>query len=135
MKNIFIILLTILPIHALAIGNLCGADYYGNWKSHGVVVKGETQQLIISKDMATYFERNINGKLQKYTSSPELYSKHQDIIVFKYNDESGDLHYKLVLSGWKVKKNFALYGTLYMYFEGVQFNGIPVSFTKQQKIR
>ena len=131
MKRIFIIIFALIPTVALAIGNLRETDYYGNWKSHGAVVKGEMQQLIISENKTTYFERNINGKLQKYNSSPESYSQHQDLVIIKYNDAAGDLHYKLVLSGWKVKETFALYGTLYMYDKGIQFNGLPVSFRKQ----
>lgn len=133
MKTLFKILVLIsLPLTVNASENLLDKDYSGKWVTQGPTsVKGEKQVLVINNDHSSYFERSFDNVLQKFNSPESEYTQQEDILIIKYYDTPKTLRYKLVLSGWKSGDTLSLYGTMYMYHEGRQFNGLPVSFRKQ----
>lgn len=133
MKTLFRILVLIsLPLTGNASENSLDDDYSGKWVTHSQTsVKGEKQVLVINNDHSTYFERSFDNVLQKFNSSGSEYTQQEDILIIKYYDTPKALRYKLVLSGWKSGDTLSLYGTMYMYREGKQFNGLPISFRKQ----
>ena len=106
--------------------NLERNDLSGTWVSKWVSLKKEKQILIISPSLSSYFERQFeNSPNQRFRS--ERAQMLEDIHVIKYGNEEGDLRYKQVLSGWKIKNTKMLYGTMFVYEKGEQFNGLPVS--------
>ena len=87
---------------------------------------------MINKDYSTHFERKFDhGNNQKFDSPASLFTQQEDLLIIKYNNKQNELRYKLVLSGWRTGDTYALYGFMYMYRNGKQFNGLPVSFRKQ----
>ncbi len=105
----------------------------GDWVSSYVVVKGEKQKLVISQDNSTKFSRKSkDGKVIAVYSKPENMKILDDIVLIEYHDGEFGIRYKLVLSGWKLsgsgKSASAVYGMMFLYQNGVQFNGFPVSF-------
>jgi len=128
-KPIFLvsIFVFLLSNQAIAADNLSSSDYIGIWESSWTVVEGEKQRLIFDSNLLIIFERQFdNEENQKFeTKNIELIG---DILIIRYDDKDDHLIYKLVLSGWKSSKTKRLYGTLYMYKNGKQFNGLPLSF-------
>jgi hypothetical protein len=115
-----------------ATDNLLSTDYVGTWVTHGrTSVKGEKQTLIINKDNSSYFERKFDDNNQKFNSPASLFTQQEDLLILKYNNKPNELRYKLVLSGWRSGDVYVLYGFMYMYSDGKQFNGLPVSFRRQ----
>ena len=133
MKKILpIIIFTLISATVSATENLLSTDYDGTWLTHGAtVVKGEKQKLIINNDHSSYFERKFDDVTQKYNASASAFTQQEDLLIIKYYKKPNDLRYKLVLSGWRSGDTYALYGFMYMYSEGKQFNGLPISFRKQ----
>ncbi len=128
--TIFLFFTFVAPLYATE--NLLATDYIGTWVTHGKTpVKDEKQSLIINKDNSSYFERNFDGNKQMFNSPSSLFLKQEDLLIIKYNNKDNELRYKLVLSGWRSGETYALYGFMYMYSEGKQFNGLPVSFRRQ----
>ena len=128
--TIFLFFAFIAPVYSAE--NLLSTDYIGTWVTHGrTSVKGEKQKLIINKDDSSYFERNFDKNNQKFNSPAALFSHQEDLLIIKYNNKDNELRYKLVLSGWRSGETYALYGFMYMYSDGKQFNGLPVSFRRQ----
>ena len=108
--------------------NLERADFQGEWHSDWTAFNDETQVLIINNDLSSSFTRKSkdhNGKsITAKSTSAEI---NQDLLILVFGSGSM-LNSKLVLSGWKLEHMKKLYGTLYMYRDGKQFNGVPVSF-------
>lgn len=105
----------------------------GDWHSNWTSVKGEEQSLQIRMDGTTRFTREFdNGTLIDVFSSKEDTQVLDDIILVTYYDGDFGIRYKLVLSGWHIQEGkteaSAMYGMLFLYQEGRQFNGFPVSF-------
>jgi len=132
MKLLLTIFSLIISSQAIAVENLKLTDLHGIWISNYSPVKGEVQRLIIKEDLSTYFERSFNNVNQEFNAEPTAFLQYEDVIILRYNIPNKGLRYKLVLSGWHTKSTYALYGTMFMYKEGKQFNGLPVSFRKQK---
>jgi len=128
MKFITLIISLLYPIVGLS-ENLTIEDYPGKWIADWVAVKGESQSLVISKDLSTVFKRKMKGSEQIFKS--KNIEPIDDYIVLNYKYNEGKMAYKIILSGWKVEKTKKLYGTMFMYQNGEQFNGLPVSFTSE----
>lgn len=127
MRVIFSLLASFFASQTIA-GNLSMNDYFGTWSSDWTAVKGESQTLQIKSDSKSIFVRAFaDGKRQVYGS--DKIDKNDDLLILEYEDNNGGLVYKLVLSGWTLDKTKKIYGTMYMYRDGVQFNGLPVSFS------
>ena len=131
-KTIQTIIFILVSVSVNATENLLPTDYEGTWLTYGATpVKDEKQKLIINKDNSSYFERKFDDVKQQYNASTSDFTLQEDLIIIKYFKKPNDLRYKLVLSGWRSSKTYALYGFMYMYNEGKQFNGLPVSFRRQ----
>jgi len=126
MKKLFLIFITLITPNVGLTDNLTNADYVGEWKSNWVAVEGAQQRLIISSDKSSIFEIKYEENVQQYKSkSIEIID---DLLVIKYSFNEGNNLYKLVLSGWRIGTSKRLYGTMYIYKNGDNFNGLPVSF-------
>ena len=127
MCRALIIALLLISAKAFAAENLTGDDYDGAWKSDYAAVKSEEQTLEISLDTGSVFERHFeSGNSQILnTSEHELID---DLLILAFNSPDNAFGYKLVLSGWKSGARKTLYGSMFMYRKGVQFNMLPVSF-------
>ena len=133
MTKLLFIILSIISGYSLASDNLEKADYYGLWVSNRAAVKGEAQTLTIQNDFSSKFERTfVDAENQLYSANKSQIEIKEDLIIIKYGEKESGLRYKLVLSGWKSGDTKALYGTMFMYREGKQFNGLPVSFRSSQ---
>jgi hypothetical protein len=140
MNILRIILLVLLSTTAYADGHTVHPIDFksieGSWKSARVSVPGEKQTLVFQKDKVTKFIRVLkeHGTLS-YESKPEDFQMEEDIIILKYHTEEFGLTYKMVLSGWHVEesgvKASKLYGMLFLYQDGKQYNGFPVSFIRK----
>jgi hypothetical protein len=128
MKRIFTLLL-LFSVHVHASENLNKDDYPGTWYSGWVAVQGEKQTLVINinKDDSSSFKRVMpDGKPITLTS--KSINRIEDIVIIYYSDSDGSLVYKLALSGWRSNNSKMIYGTMFMYNKGKQYNGLPVSF-------
>lgn len=122
---------TMIALPIIAAERLSQNDLIGTWTSNISVIKGEIQLLKINADHSvTFIRRFPNGVEQSLTTYQDAggYQMVQDILILVFKKGTDKVVYKLVLSGWKTKNTKALYGTLFMYRDGIQFNGIPVSF-------
>lgn len=129
MKTILSILIVLFSQQLFATDNLSKLDHIGTWISEWTVIDGEDQILTISEDNSSVFERHFkdNGKQIFKSNSIEYLD---DLLIIKYN-KNGQLNCTLVISGWHSYGNYMLYGTMYMYNEGVKFNGLTVSFKRK----
>lgn len=129
MKRIVPLLFLLLAAAAPA-ATLSQAHYPGTWVATWTVVQGEQQVLTISQGlMAEFHRRHSDGQAQYlFSKKAEIV---EDLLVFKFLDNTGQLESKLVLSGWETDTAQRLYGMLYLYSRGEQFNGFPVTFEKQ----
>lgn len=127
MNRVLIIVLLLVSGELFAAENLMRGDYDGAWKSNYEAVKDEKQILNISLDSRPVFERHFESNNSQVLST-EGYELLDDLIVLTFNSPDNVFGYKLALSGWKSKKRKTLYGSMFMYRNGVQFNMVPVSF-------
>jgi hypothetical protein len=140
MKILKLLLLVLISTSALADGHtVYPFDFNsveGTWMSDRVAVAGEKQTLIFRQDKTTKFVRVMKeqGTLN-YDSKSADFQMEEDIIILKYHTKEYGLTYKMVLSGWHIEeagvKASKLYGMLFLYRNGKQFNGFPVSFIRQ----
>ena len=131
-NTIFAILIIFIGQNSYAAQNLERSDFIGSWVSNWTSVKGEEQSLDITDSLTSVFHRKFEGKVheQRYTSNQSAAELIDDMLVIKYQNEESVLVYKLVLSGWKSTNAKVLYGTMFMYRNGNQYNGLPVSFNE-----
>ena len=123
-----VLLLLLLPLSAVAAENLDRSDLVGTWHSYWSAVEGEVNVLTINDDFSSRFARATNEapESQEYSwTSPEILFV-DDVAIIEYRVEE-KLVYKLVLAGWKTKKNRRIFGQMYMYRDGHLFNGLPIA--------
>jgi hypothetical protein len=107
--------------------NMGRQDYDGNWNSNYVAVKNEKQLLKISLNSESVFERHFESRNSQILSTTE-YKIIDDLLILSFTSLDKAFGYKLVLSGWTSKSKKVLYGSMFMYRSGVQFNMLPVSY-------
>ena len=129
MKVILSIFIILFCQQLFATDNLSKLDHIGTWTSEWTVIEGEKQILIITKDKSSRFERNFNDNNKQIFKSNNI-EYLDDLLIIKYNNYKGQLVFKLVLSGWHSYGKYKLYGTMYMYNEGTQYNGLTVSLKR-----
>ena len=127
MNRVITIILLLASGELIAAENLMRDDYDGVWKSNYAAVKNEKQMLTISLDSGSVFERHFDSNNSQVLVT-DRYELIDDLIVLVFNSPDNVFGYKLALSGWKSKKKKTLYGSMFMYRNGVQFNMLPVSF-------
>ena len=127
MNQVLFLILFFVSGQLFAAENLMRDDYDGAWKSNNAAVKYEKQILKISLNSKTVFERHFDGKDPQVLNT-EKHVLLDDLLVLTFNSPDNVFGYKLALSGWKSKKRKTLYGSMFMYRNGVQFNMLPVSF-------
>lgn len=128
MKYILTLFLLI-STQLFATENLSKNDYVGDWESDWAAVNGESQKLTINSNNSSVFVRHFkNGEEQILKS--ETMEIVDDIIIINYKSKENALIYKLVLSGWSSYKKLKLYGTMFMYNNGTQYNGLPITFAR-----
>ena len=111
----------------------------GTWVSDRVSVAGEQQILVFKNSGETEFERDMpNRGVLSYASKAQDFQMEEDIIILKYFTNEFGLTYKMVLSGWHIQesdvKASKIYGMLFLYQNGRQYNGFPVSFIRQKEL-
>jgi hypothetical protein len=127
MKRVLAIILLLAFGCASASENLEREDYKGVWKSNYTAVKGESQSLNIDLEIESVFERRFeDGK--SHALQTEKFKIVDDVLILEFNSPDGVYGYKLALSGWKLNTRKTLYGSMFMYRNGLQFNMLPVSF-------
>ena len=131
MKIILSLLITLLSQPAFAIDNLSQSDHIGTWISEWAVVDGEKQILTILEDKSSTFERHFKNKSKKIFRSAGI-EYLDDLLIIKYKNNKGQVVCKLVISGWHSYGKYTLYGTMYMYNEGIQYNGLTVSLKRDK---
>ena len=129
MSYVFALFVVAFPC-VVSASNVVPNNVAGIWRASWVAVKGEQQTLIISENMSSTFTRIFNdGKKQIFEASKlEIVD---DLIIVKYESKDKASGYKLVLSGWSRESKSVLYGTMFMYKSGEQFNGLPVTFQRE----
>ena len=138
MNRILPIFLFFILGHSYAAENLTDKDFEGSWKSNYTAVKGETQRLKISLNSKSTFERHFEFPLSYVKQSPSdgesqfletsTFELIDDVLILMFTSQNINNEYKLVLSGWKSDGNKLIYGSMFMYSNGAQFNMLPVSF-------
>lgn len=126
-ERAIVFLLLLLAGQVYAAKNMTQQDYDGNWNSIYVAVKNEKQVLRISLNDESVFERhfeNSNSQILNTTDFKIL----DDLLVLTFTSPDKVFGYKLALSGWKSKSKKVLYGSMFMYRNGIQFNMLPVSY-------
>ncbi len=127
LRRVTITLLLLLAGQVYAAENLTQQDYDGKWNSIYATVKDEKQVLEISLNGESIFERhfeNSNSQILKTTDFKIL----EDLLVLTFTSPDKVFGYKMALSGWKSKSRKVLYGSMFMYRNGIQFNMLPVSY-------
>ena len=109
---------------------LLAEDLIGSWSTTQPVTQGETTNISFREDGSVMLIRHFPERpVQGLVASPAQVRRIDDLIVINFN-HGRDLKYRLVLSGWKIRDTRQVFGTLFMYGDGVVFNGIPVSFRR-----
>ena len=126
-RTILFIVLLLAAQQLFSAENLVKSDFVGSWASDWTAVENEKQYLEITPEFSSIFQRRFESEIdQRFeTESIEFVD---DLILIKYKNEANSLVYKLALSGWKSGGTKKLYGTMFMYKDGKQYNGLPVSF-------
>ena len=127
MNRVLAIVLLFFSVESLAAENLVREDYDGVWKSNYLAVKNEKQDLEITLDSVSVFKRHLDSNNSQILSTKK-YQLIDDLLLLTFNSPDNVFGYKLALSGWKSKNRKTLYGSMFMYRNGVQFNMLPVSF-------
>ncbi len=109
--------------------------FSGKWVSPEGGDQRDIQSLEFTSEGGAIFARDFLGqKVQKCAASAEDKTVLDDIVILKLQCEEKHLTYKLVLSGWSISDSVTdidlirLYGMLYLYRDGRQFNGFPVAY-------
>jgi hypothetical protein len=114
--------------------NLQLSDFYGAWIAKSTIVTGEKEKLFIRPDKSVTFSREFTHyPTQSFKIGSNKFCLLEDIMILDFDENKHGSKYKLVLSGWKTEKTKRLYGTLYMYEHGEQFNGISVMFEPENQ--
>ena len=129
MKIILYIFIILFSQQLSATDNLSNLDHVGTWTSEWAVIEGEKQVLSISKDRSSIFVRRFKDGIKQIFKSNDI-EYLDDLLIIKYNNKKGQLIHKLVMSGWHSYGKYKLYGTMYMYNEGTQYNGLTVSLKR-----
>ncbi len=127
MYRVLVVLLFFVSGHLFAAENLKQGDYDGTWKSNYAAVKNEKQVLEIALDSVSVFERHFENSNSQVLKT-EAFELIDDLLVLTFTSPDKVFGYKLALSGWKSTSRKTLYGSMFMYRNGVQFNMLPVSF-------
>ncbi len=131
MNRVLVLLLFIFSGETIAAENLMRGDYDGAWISTYSAVENEKQILNIFLNAESVYERHFESSKSQILTT-EKYELVDDVLLLLFNSPDNVFGYKLVLSGWKSKSYKKLYGSMFMYRNGVQFNMLPVSFEPAQ---
>ncbi len=133
MRNLVasVVLLVASAESAVASENVVRSNFDGTRHSDWAAVAGEKQELSIALDETSVFEGNFDNTSRKSRAqrlASDDFEVHGDVLHITFTSHDGSYGYKLVLSGWKSATHEVLYGSMFMYRAGVQFNMLPVSF-------
>ncbi len=113
--------------------NLQLSDFYGAWIAKSTIVTGEKEKLFIRPDKSVTFSREFTHyPTQLFKIGSNKFHILKDILILDFDENEHGSKYKIVLSGWKTESTKRLYGILYMYEHGEQFNGISVTFESEK---
>lgn len=110
--------------------NLLQNEYAGEWKQVHPITDGEISTLVITNEFEVKFTRTFSTGYpeQAFTTDPGGLEFVGDLAIVELRWKDGKLAYKLVLSGWRSGRHRQIYGTMFMYRDGKQINGLPVGF-------
>lgn len=126
-KRALFFLLLFLAGQIYAAENMTHQDYDGNWNSNYLAVKNEKQILKISLNGESIFARHFENSNSQILNTTE-FKILDDLLILTFTSPDKVFGYKLALSGWKSKSKKVLYGSMFMYRNGIQFNMLPVSY-------
>ena len=123
-------LFLLLVSSAFAADNFEESDFIGAWTNTYPITESESNSLKITEQHRVCFTRSFSSEYpdQKFTTEPNGVRFVDDLAIIELHWESGELAYKLVLSGWTSSSKRMIFGTMYMYRDGNLFNGLPISF-------
>lgn len=103
----------------------------GLWISDHPATVGERNELEIHADGRARFLRDFDeSKDQEFVSDGSGTRVVDDLMILKFEGSTGEVFYKLVLSGWQSGSVRAIFGSMYMYRDGKLYNGLPISFRR-----
>ena len=126
-KRVMLLLLFLLTSQVYAAENMTQKDYDGKWHSNYAAVNNEKQVLVISLNGESIFERHFESSSSQILKTTD-FKMVDDLLVLTFTSSDKVFGYKLALSGWKSKTRKVLYGSMFMYRNGLQFNMLPVSY-------
>ena len=136
LNSSFLILFILCHSPAVFSENLQLPDFYGTWIAKSTIVTGEKEKLFIRSDKSVTFSREFTHyPVQLFKIGNNKFYLVEDILILDFDENEHGSKYKLVLSGWKTEKTKRLYGILYMYEHGEQFNGISVTFEPENQVK
>ena len=107
-------------------------QFYGVWSTASSVLSPKRQILNLSKDGGSWILIDDAGKEEQLTLNKDNISIAYDLLTVLYRNDAQGYALKLVLEGWDIDNDKAIFGTVFMYREQNKvlqlFNGIPVSF-------
>lgn len=129
MLRIFALLLFCMP-QVFAADSLKESDFIGSWTNSRPITKGESNALEITDEYGVSFTRSFSSQYpnQSFRTDANGIQFVGDIAIIVLHWESGELAYKLVLSGWSSSQRRVIFGTMYLYRDGNVFNGLPIGF-------
>ncbi len=128
-RRVIVFLFFSLAIQVYAADNLTQQDYDGSWNSNYVAAKNEKQVIKILLSGESVFERHFENSNSQILNTTE-FKILDDLLVLTFTSPDKVFGYKLALSGWKSQSKKVLYGSMFMYRNGIQFNMLPVSYVR-----
>ena len=133
MNRIFLLLLLTFSVPVWAMENLSQGDYLGDWKSREYSTTKERLFVTFSENSGFKLKRIFpTGAWQECDSGAEDVV-YLDGVMLAHCNIAAKLGFKLVVSGYCSGETKIIFGMLYLYQDGVLYNGIPISLTQNVK--
>lgn len=123
--------IVMLALSACTASSVDNSHYVGSWSNTHPITQGESNTLEISDQYRVDFTRSFSNEAPDQTLVTESDGIRfvNDLAIIELHWATGELAYKIVLSGWSSSERRMVFGTMYLYRDGKVFNGLPVSFT------
>jgi len=123
--------IVMLALSACTASSVDNSHYVGSWSNTHPITQGESNTFEISDQYRVNFTRSFSNEAPDQTLVTESDGIRfvSDLAIIELHWATGELAYKIVLSGWSSSERRMIFGTMYLYRDGKVFNGLPVSFT------
>jgi hypothetical protein len=124
-------IIVMLALSACGASSMENSNYVGSWSNTHPISKGESNTLEISDKYRVSFTRSFSNEHPDQSLATETDGIRfvDDLAIIDLHWATGELAYKIVLSGWSNSGRRMIFGTMYLYRDGKVFNGLPASFT------